>query len=72
MGIKTTADMLVRGEQAQRDLAAAQMGDRLTYRVNFDGNVAECGNCGCGVVDHIASSGILFCAEWALRERYGK
>lgn len=70
MSLKTAMEIGERGERTMRNLAAAQTGERLTYSPTF--NDLNCRHCGVGLDGHVMDTGVLFCAEWALRERWGR
>lgn len=71
MSLGHTHRMLSAADNVERNLHAARTGERLTFRPEspFEG---ACINCGMGVTAHITESGVMFCADWALRERWGK
>lgn len=67
MALQATADALQRGEHTERNLLAARTGQRLRYRPVQ----SECDNCGLDIAAHVRETGISFCPEWALRDRWG-
>lgn len=73
MSLKETAELLARGEQTMRNLAAAQTNARLTFRP-YSENIPDafCRNCNTSRRIHVQETGILFCPEWALQEVYGR
>lgn len=69
MALRETAAMLKAGEHTERNLMAARTGQRLSF--GYYPLHAECRHCGLMPQAHVRETGILFCPEWALRERWG-
>lgn len=62
-------------ERIERNLHDARTGERLTFRAlpnTPQGKVNVCRNCGTYEIEHVWDTSIMFCPEWALRERWGK
>lgn len=67
MSMNEAAAAIRRGSRIDSEHDAARR--RLRFR--YEPLKSECRNCGLVPVSHVVSSGVMFCPEWALRERWG-
>lgn len=70
--LREAATIANNADAVERDLNDARTGARYTFRPLLPVNDPICEHCKQVPEAHIVSNGIMFCPEWALRERWGR